>query len=522
MCRGAKVLKKSSQSKSKNSAKSLRTPVTRNPREALFASSGATVTLKGTDLHGDEYHYETEKEDSVGLWNEFTKDDFIETNSNITFSSTHVGCALIELDRYAPVLSADRKTEFIFGMKDFLFSHEPASWRFDVKEKLNGENQVVDFTDDTTGSPHAAARANTAMYVNECGHDIDLVENVCSLETCRSVSYYVYIDRPMEAGETRELLINYREKYEEIRERRGYGLANIHHGIKGDEDGVSRVLRNQKERLPTEATIMSCSEKEIRMLVNFIKERVLSGVIEATSQVRSDTEMDVLAGQFVARRRIHWLSQLCKTRLLELICNQKDGTDNDDGSIFHKGMIVFVHGWIPKHDPRPPYTGLATIMSISKDVFDRHCFELSLPQGKYITNVPAAVVTIPEEEDFVDAPQRLRLNWVKSQRDRHLPHIRSELLRDLSSMEWEPSFSQYLPNLAKSIQTSLKWELAEEVLFKATKDKALMQPLTEIVAKFADVIAKDDSAKKGTNNHTAFYEELCDVAGLKSKLCRDS
>lgn len=268
----------------------------------------------------------------------------------------HVGCALIELDRYAPLIPSDRKTEFIFGMKDFLFSHEPASWRFDVKEKLNGENQVVDFTDDTTGSPHAVARANTAMYVNECGHDIDLVENACSLETCRSVSYYIYIDKPMEAGETRELLINYREKYEEIRERRGYGLANVHHGIKGDEDGVSRVLRNQKERLPTEATIMSCSEEDIRMLVNFIKGRVLSGVIEATSHVRSDADMDVLVRQFVARRRIHWLSKLCETRLLELIGNQKDGSlsddDDDDDSIFYKGMLVFVHGWIPKHDPR--------------------------------------------------------------------------------------------------------------------------------------------------------------------------
>ena len=108
--------------------------------------------------------------------NEIQRDDFVDAKGlNITFSSKHVGCALIELDRYAPVLPADRKTEFLFCMKDFVFCHEPQSWRFDVKEKLNGEKQVVDFISDFTGSPHDAARANIAMYVNEVGHDIDLV-----------------------------------------------------------------------------------------------------------------------------------------------------------------------------------------------------------------------------------------------------------------------------------------------------------------------------------------------------------
>ena len=66
----------------------------------------------------------------------------------------------------------DRKPDLIFGMKDFIFSHEPSSWRFDVREELktNGGasyKQVVDFTDDTTGSPHSVARSHVAMYVNE-------------------------------------------------------------------------------------------------------------------------------------------------------------------------------------------------------------------------------------------------------------------------------------------------------------------------------------------------------------------
>ena len=123
---------------------------------------------------------------------------------NITFSSKHISCAMIELEsRYAPLLPAgknhfscltclslkscfnntasisiDRKTDLIFSVKDFLFSHEPSSWRFDVAEKINGYPQVVDFTDDITGAPHCVAKSHMSMYVNEVGHNMELVENV--------------------------------------------------------------------------------------------------------------------------------------------------------------------------------------------------------------------------------------------------------------------------------------------------------------------------------------------------------
>ncbi len=85
-------------------------------------------------------------------------------------------------------------------MKDFLFSHEPSSWRFDVDGTLNKETlapndsptlykprrraqqnsqpKVIDFTDDATGAPHDVAESHVSMYVNEVGHNEDLVENV--------------------------------------------------------------------------------------------------------------------------------------------------------------------------------------------------------------------------------------------------------------------------------------------------------------------------------------------------------
>ena len=84
----------------------------------------------------------------MGIYREFTLDDFEDVKDNITFSSKHIGCALIELEsRYAPLLPEDRKTELVFTIKDFLFSYEPSSWRFDVKEELDGQPQVVDFTE---------------------------------------------------------------------------------------------------------------------------------------------------------------------------------------------------------------------------------------------------------------------------------------------------------------------------------------------------------------------------------------
>ena len=83
--------------------------------EASFSVSGATVCLKGTHLHGDEDRYCQESPTSVGLYNEFTLDDFVDAADNVTFSSKHVGCALIELEsRYAPLLPTGKTAQYLF------------------------------------------------------------------------------------------------------------------------------------------------------------------------------------------------------------------------------------------------------------------------------------------------------------------------------------------------------------------------------------------------------------------------
>lgn len=57
----------------------------------------------------------------------------------------------------------DRKTLQEFNLKDFLFDAGPAEWNFDAKEELKGCPQMIDITDDCTGTPHRVAKDNIPM-----------------------------------------------------------------------------------------------------------------------------------------------------------------------------------------------------------------------------------------------------------------------------------------------------------------------------------------------------------------------
>ncbi len=81
----------------------------RKPLEASFSDKcGACVTLNGYKLFdGDEHKFGPEHDDRIGLDPEYRLDDFADTHDNITFSSNHEGCALVELEsRYAPLIPA--------------------------------------------------------------------------------------------------------------------------------------------------------------------------------------------------------------------------------------------------------------------------------------------------------------------------------------------------------------------------------------------------------------------------------
>jgi len=273
-----------------------------------------------------------------------------------------------------------------------------------------------------------------------------------------------------------------------MRERKGYGKSNLLDGAKSDSDEISRVRRNLDERNLLEESILTFSEDDIIQVIDFIKGRVWCGVEAATSALKADCKEDHsnLLRQCIARRRIEWVCRRLRIRFLDLIGNQ--GMTSED-AIFKEGMYIFVHDW-PQNDPRPAYTGLATIMSITKDKHSRDVFEVSTPDKKYIDAVPEAVVTHPTDNDFKGVPTRVYSNWKKWKKQQELPRVRLRTLTGLDTFKWNPFFvtSETLSSslgtssgIHAKVVNSLKWEFAEEMLFLLAKDKRLNHPFDEMI-----------------------------------------
>lgn len=103
---------------------------------------------------------------------------------------------------------------FHFAIKDFLFEHEPGGWSFAVEEKLRGDEQIIDVTEDFTGEPHTCAQEHVPMYVNEVGHSKELVQNVLAREQDgRVVHYYFHAKEPLTKGQEGTLMSWYIMSY---------------------------------------------------------------------------------------------------------------------------------------------------------------------------------------------------------------------------------------------------------------------------------------------------------------------
>ena len=91
-----------------------------------------------------------------------------------------------------------------------------------------------------------------------------------------AVYYYISIDEQhaMKKGDTVELLVNYGEHYEDVRVRKGYGLANAKEGIGCDEeDKAARYQRNFVERDQVEQEIIDLNFMKVcscPVLYNFV------------------------------------------------------------------------------------------------------------------------------------------------------------------------------------------------------------------------------------------------------------
>ena len=117
----------------------------------------------------------------------------------------------IDLGPYGPFRESDRKIWWHYELKNFVFRGEPSEWGFEVDEKTEeGDIQVVDITDDSTGMPHTDAQNHIPMHVNETGGDETLVENIFpGQKNGRDVHYYFKSSEPISPGQTVELLVNY-------------------------------------------------------------------------------------------------------------------------------------------------------------------------------------------------------------------------------------------------------------------------------------------------------------------------
>ena len=214
-----------------------------------------------------------------------------------------------------------------------MFDGEPAGWGFQVEEAYLGREQVIDITSDATGEICESAKEMTAIYVNEVGHNKELVQNVHAREKeGRIVQYYADITTPLSKGERVELLTTYFSIYEDNRERKGYGIANLEEGVKDDSHEPSRLQRNFDDRYEVDQALLLHNVTDLFHVCEFIRFSILphlstlaEGFMEMlTKQSFSQTNTLPTHKQLIARRRIHWLSCLIENRTRVLLLTPQD------------------------------------------------------------------------------------------------------------------------------------------------------------------------------------------------------
>jgi hypothetical protein len=270
-------------------------------------------------------------------------------------SPKYVQCLVIRAFSYftTSLSSSDRKTESQFTVKSFIFGNAPNEWPFDVEEKLFGERQIIDITDDETGSPHEIARKNIAMYVNEVGHSNNSKQNVfiCPRDG-RAVQYFIKLDSPMKKGEQIELLTNYGKIYEDVREGKGYGYRNLNRGLASDdEDPALALQRKFWHREDAENAIITLECPNLVSMIEFVKERIW---LPVWSKAQAFLSLNDSASrgdapppsreQWIALRRIHWLRsvflrRVCDLEVEEQLAPAENGYPYQSSYNYCKGLL---------------------------------------------------------------------------------------------------------------------------------------------------------------------------------------
>lgn len=187
----------------------------------------------------------------------------------------------------------------------------------------------MDITDDTTGKVHSLAREHTPPYVNEVGHNKKLHSNVLIRDkNDRAVYYYVGIDEEhaMKKGDTVELFVNYGDHYEQVRERKGYGLVNMADHVGGDEEDGARLHRNFHEREEMEKDVSSLKVYEMFHLAEFLNEKIFVPINKSIQMAypedgsaKAENANTIRYRDLIARRRLHWIGEKLSGRVQEFI-----------------------------------------------------------------------------------------------------------------------------------------------------------------------------------------------------------
>ena len=136
--------------------------------------------------------------------------------------------------------------------------------------------------------------------------------------------YYIFIDKnhAMKAGDEVELLVDYGEAYEDVRERKGYGKDNNEMNG-GDDDDAARLKRNFVDREQVQLDIADLKFYDLFYLVEYLTTDVLTPTNEkilnfANGQVELFTS---LSKAIIARQRLDWLKTKLLCRLKEMMAN---------------------------------------------------------------------------------------------------------------------------------------------------------------------------------------------------------
>eukprot|EP00986_Skeletonema_menzelii_P012290 scaffold6718_cov132-Skeletonema_menzelii.AAC.1 len=270
-----------------------------------------------------KYRSKIPEKERIGFLGIHSESDYVE-DKTLVFSSEKHGLGMLELGRYGPHRPIDVKDNLHFNFKSFIFNFEPSEWSYEVEEQRLGRDQAIDITDDATGEIHSLARQSTPIYVNEVGHNKKLH---CNVDIRRnnecSVYYYVFIDKDhaMKAGDEVELLVDYRDAYEDTRERKGYGKHN-NEVYGGDyDDAAARLKRNFVDREMVQLDITSLKFFDMFYLVEYLTNDVLAPIDQRIGHWQAES-FTRLSKDLVARQRIHWLRMQLHSRLKEMVANQ--------------------------------------------------------------------------------------------------------------------------------------------------------------------------------------------------------